>query len=256
MTERKKKKSLMTFATDVEGEKDLAKKHASLVVPNVSLEQEFPDPVEIYSYPTGHPVIATGQRKLGAVVRKPLLQHVDVYFNKESGSLGLTMDEVVDTPGQVLLILSTEENGAEEPIIKDDLVTEIHNLDGFDTNYRYNRRKVRCAIVKELGLDLAETGQRSGRRKCIRFRGDKRQEIREWLISEKIAEDSHPYMIDEDGLAALDAKRAHSEHLKLASLPTVVMQEQPIVKKWLIQEAGGDVAKENKNLLKGVEEVR
>jgi ankyrin repeat protein len=252
--DKKKRRSMIKFATNVENDKDMAKKDTSLLVPNVSLEQEFPEPVERYSYPTGHKPIATGQRKIGAVVRKPLPSFVDVYFNKETGSIGLSMDQVVVKPGQVLLILSTEENGAEDPIIKDDLITEILNLDGFDTNYRYNRRKVRTALVKELGLELAETGQRSGRRKCIRFRGDKRQEIRQWLISEKIAADAHPYIVDDDGFAGLDVKKAHNEHLKSANLPTVVMQEHPIVKKWLIAEAGGDVAKENKKLLKAVEE--
>jgi hypothetical protein len=76
----------------------------------------------------------------------------------------------------------------------------VHNIDIFDTNYKYNRRKLRAALVDELELILADTGQKgghSGKIKCIRFRGDQRLKIRQWLIDEQICNDAFPVTVSE-----------------------------------------------------------
>jgi hypothetical protein len=124
-----------------------------------------------------------------------------MFFNKKTGKTGYAMKDIVDdSPVQVELRLSTEETGKEERILAEDIITEIHNIDIFDTNYKYNRRKMRVALVEELGLQLAETGQKggsNGKTKCIRFRGDQRVKIRRWLIDEKICTDAFPVIVNE-----------------------------------------------------------
>jgi hypothetical protein len=183
----------------------------------------------------------------------------EYFFNpgNPKRSHGWKMEDVMPKPKQVTLQLSTEDGGFEENIEPSDIVTEVLDLENFDTNFPYNRRKLRQELVDQLGLQLAATGQKSGGskrgRKCLRFAGDQRVAIRTYLLDQEICRDELGSKVDDDGFAAKDPKSvkiARSNPL----LPTIVFTELPIVHIWLMDRAGGSVAKQNRKLLKAAKE--
>ena len=137
-------------------------------------------------------------------------------LNRATGAVGWSRAAVTDTNSPVVLRLTTEEGGREgvSSITPLDFVTEILFVDTFDAPYPYNRRTMRRRIVQELGLELAEMGQRAGGRasgsKCLRFRGDVREALRDWLVEAEIAIDHPPSYVDPDGFARRDEK--HHKH--------------------------------------------
>ena len=137
-------------------------------------------------------------------------------LNLATSVVGWSRAAVTDTNSPVILRLTTEEGGREglSSITPLDFVTEILLIDTFDAPYPYNRRTMRRRIVQEMGLELAEMGQRAGGRasgdKCLRFRGDVREALRDWLVEAEIVIDHPPSYVDPDGFARRDEK--HHKH--------------------------------------------
>ena len=158
---------------------------------------------------------------------------------------------------KVTLLLTTEEGGFEEHIEPMDIVTEVLDIENFDSNFPYNRRKLRQDLVDQLGLKLAATGQKQcGRKhgkKCLRFQGDQRVPIRKYLLDQGMCRDDNGSKVNEEGFAALDPKAVKAARAN-PLLPTVMFTELPIVHSWLMDRAGGSVAKQNRKLLKAAKE--
>ena len=141
------------------------------------------------------------------------------YFNRTTGATGWEAGDVLPAPVEVLVVqLSTEEGGREKGIVESDFATELLHLDTFDRSYPYNRRKVRREMMAALPqqLRLTETGQREGGRaggqRCIRFRGDVREAVRDWLVTEGMVVDWPWTCVDADGFAVRDEKRPAGPH--------------------------------------------
>ena len=141
------------------------------------------------------------------------------FFNRTTGATGWAQGDVLAPPPTLLVVqLSTEEGGRERGIVESDLVTEVLHLEVFDRNYPYNRRKVRRDMMATVGdaLVVTETGQREGGQargaKCIRFRGDVREIVRDYLVREGMAVDWPWTCVNADGFAVRDEKRPNGPH--------------------------------------------